>query len=150
MAGWHRCQPQGVESCRPQPDQTSSARRLATSREARGGATRYSAGRPGSAPGREKRRCGKRTSRLIKKSWSEERQTVKRGLILVLKGYRRLISPLYPQVCKFYPSCSAYALEAIEKHGAAKGFAMAVSRLLRCHPFSEGGYDPVEQHKSLG
>jgi putative membrane protein insertion efficiency factor len=57
--------------------------------------------------------------------------------------YRRYISPLKPPTCRFYPTCSAYALEAVEKHGAAKGSYLAARRILRCHPFHPGGYDPV-------
>lgn len=64
-------------------------------------------------------------------------------LIGLLKGYRLLISPLYGPVCKYYPSCSAYALEAVTVHGAAKGSWLATKRLGRCHPWSLGGYDPV-------
>ena len=64
-------------------------------------------------------------------------------LIALLRAYRAVISPLYGNVCKFYPSCSAYALEAIRVHGAAKGSWLAARRLARCHPWSLGGYDPV-------
>lgn len=64
-------------------------------------------------------------------------------LIGLLKGYRFLISPLYGQVCKFHPSCSAYALEAVTVHGAWHGTGLALRRLGRCHPWSLGGYDPV-------
>lgn len=64
-------------------------------------------------------------------------------LIGLLKLYRLFISPLYGQVCKFYPSCSAYALQAVETHGAVKGSVLAAKRLGRCHPWSAGGYDPV-------
>ena len=64
-------------------------------------------------------------------------------LIGLLKGYRRVISPLYGNVCKYYPSCSAYALEAVTVHGAAKGTWLAAKRLGSCHPWAEGGYDPV-------
>lgn len=64
-------------------------------------------------------------------------------LIGFLKLYRLLISPLYGQVCKFYPSCSAYSLEAVQTHGAWKGSILTVKRLGRCHPWSAGGYDPV-------
>ena len=64
-------------------------------------------------------------------------------LIGFLKLYRLLISPLYGQVCKFHPSCSAYSLEAVQTHGAWKGSVLTVKRLGRCHPWSAGGYDPV-------
>jgi len=64
-------------------------------------------------------------------------------LIGFLKAYRLLISPLYGNVCRYYPSCSAYALRAVSVHGAIKGSWLTVRRLLRCHPWSPGGYDPV-------
>lgn len=64
-------------------------------------------------------------------------------LIGFMKLYRAVISPLYGQVCKYYPSCSAYALEALEVHGAAKGSGLAAKRLASCHPWALGGYDPV-------
>ncbi|TXJ06995.1 MAG: membrane protein insertion efficiency factor YidD [Aeromicrobium sp.] len=64
-------------------------------------------------------------------------------LIGFLKLYRMFISPLYGQVCKFYPSCSTYALESIQVHGSIKGSWLAVKRLGRCHPWSDGGIDPV-------
>jgi uncharacterized protein len=65
------------------------------------------------------------------------------ALIGLLKLYRLLISPLYGNVCRYYPSCSAYALRAVEVHGAVKGSWLAGRRLLRCHPWTPGGYDPV-------
>jgi len=68
---------------------------------------------------------------------------VKHGLILLLKAYRLLISPLYGNVCRYYPSCSAYALRAVEVHGAIRGSWLTARRLLRCNPWSLGGYDPV-------
>ena len=64
-------------------------------------------------------------------------------LIGLLKAYRFLISPLYGNVCRYYPSCSAYALRAVEVHGAVKGVWLAARRLMRCHPWAPGGYDPV-------
>lgn len=64
-------------------------------------------------------------------------------LIGLLKLYRLLISPLYGNVCRYYPSCSAYALRAVQVHGAVKGSWLAGRRLLRCHPWAAGGYDPV-------
>ncbi|MFL6063798.1 MAG: membrane protein insertion efficiency factor YidD [Friedmanniella sp.] len=64
-------------------------------------------------------------------------------LIGLLKLYRLVISPLYGNVCRYYPSCSAYALRAVSVHGALKGSWLAGRRLLRCHPWAPGGYDPV-------
>lgn len=63
--------------------------------------------------------------------------------ILFIKGYRLFISPLKSPTCRFVPTCSEYALQAIEKHGVVRGGLMAVRRILRCHPFHPGGYDPV-------
>jgi putative membrane protein insertion efficiency factor len=68
---------------------------------------------------------------------------MKHLLIGLLKLYRLVISPLYGNVCRYYPSCSAYALRAVEVHGAVKGTWLAGRRLLRCHPWTPGGYDPV-------
>ena len=65
------------------------------------------------------------------------------AVLWVLRGYKRFLSPLLPPACRFVPSCSEYAMSAVEKHGAIKGLAMAMWRLLRCHPLSRGGYDPV-------
>lgn len=64
-------------------------------------------------------------------------------LIAFLRGYRLVISPLYGQVCRYHPTCSAYALEAITVHGSIKGTWFAVRRVVRCHPWALGGYDPV-------
>ncbi|MBF4163943.1 membrane protein insertion efficiency factor YidD [Nocardioides acrostichi] len=64
-------------------------------------------------------------------------------LIGFLRAYRFAISPLYGQVCRYYPSCSAYALDAVTHHGASRGSWLATRRLLRCHPWAPGGYDPV-------
>jgi putative membrane protein insertion efficiency factor len=64
-------------------------------------------------------------------------------LIWLIKGYRSLISPLFPPVCRFQPTCSQYAIEAITQYGSFKGSWLAIKRILRCHPFHPGGYDPV-------
>lgn len=64
-------------------------------------------------------------------------------LIGFLRAYRLLISPLYGQVCRYHPSCSAYALEAVTERGSLIGTWLAVRRLVRCHPWAAGGYDPV-------
>lgn len=66
-----------------------------------------------------------------------------RVLVLLVTGYRRFISPMMGPHCRFYPSCSAYALEALRAHGAVRGSWLAVRRLSRCHPFHSGGIDPV-------
>lgn len=66
-----------------------------------------------------------------------------RVLALPIIAYRRWLSPALPARCRFYPSCSAYALQALDRHGAIKGSGLALWRLLRCHPFHPGGYDPV-------
>lgn len=68
---------------------------------------------------------------------------MKKIAIILIKGYRVFISPLKPPTCRFVPTCSEYALQAIEKHGAIRGSIMAIRRILRCHPFHPGGYDPV-------
>ena len=69
---------------------------------------------------------------------------MKKILISLIKFYRKHISPLKKPCCRFYPTCSQYALEAIEKYGAFKGSILAIKRILRCNPFSKGGYDPLK------
>lgn len=69
---------------------------------------------------------------------------MKRFLIFLIKLYRKYISPMKAPCCRFYPTCSMYAMEAIEKYGAIKGGFMAIKRILKCHPFNPGGYDPVK------
>lgn len=68
---------------------------------------------------------------------------MKRLLLLLISFYRAAISPMLPPSCRYVPTCSAYAMEAIKKYGAAKGGWLALRRILRCHPFHKGGYDPV-------
>lgn len=68
---------------------------------------------------------------------------MKKILLLFVKFYRKFISPLKPPCCKYYPTCSTYALTALEKHGALKGSVLAAWRLARCNPFSLGGVDHV-------
>lgn len=64
-------------------------------------------------------------------------------LLMLVRFYRTLISPLYPPCCRFHPTCSQYAIEAIERFGSWRGSWLAAKRILRCHPFHPGGYDPV-------
>jgi len=70
-----------------------------------------------------------------------------RVMVFILSGfilfYKKAISPHFLPVCRFYPSCSTYALESIKKHGAMKGVFLAMRRILKCHPLHKGGYDPV-------
>lgn len=61
----------------------------------------------------------------------------------IVRGYQVLISPWFPAKCRFHPSCSEYTIQAIDQHGSAKGSWLSVKRILKCHPFSEGGFDPV-------
>ena len=68
---------------------------------------------------------------------------MQRAIVILLKGYKLVVSPLLPSACRYYPTCSEYMLEAVRKHGALKGIWLGVKRLGRCHPFHEGGYDPV-------
>jgi uncharacterized protein len=64
--------------------------------------------------------------------------------VALIKGYKRFVSPMLPPSCRFTPSCSLYTLQAIEKYGLLKGVLMGTRRILRCHPFSKGGFDPVK------
>lgn len=64
-------------------------------------------------------------------------------LVALVRGYQIVLSPLLPAACRYYPSCSAYAIEALEKHGALRGTWMAMRRIGRCNPFRPGGFDPV-------
>jgi len=72
---------------------------------------------------------------------------MKRLLIWSIKGYRLFISPLFLPTCRFQPTCSAYAIQAIERFGVWRGVRIAIWRILRCHPLHPGGYDPVPQVK---
>lgn len=70
---------------------------------------------------------------------------MKKILTFLIKGYHKHISPLLPQACRFYPTCSMYAVEAIERFGVIRGSLLATYRILRCNPFCRGGYDPVPE-----
>ena len=74
---------------------------------------------------------------------STKRGVATRCLCCAVQGYRRYVSPLLPDSCIYSPTCSAYALEALEKYGAARGSWLAFRRIMRCHPLHKGGYDPV-------
>ena len=74
---------------------------------------------------------------------------MKTALRFLLRGYQRWISPALPPACRYQPTCSHYALEAVERHGALRGSLLAGWRVVRCHPFVRGGYDPVPRSKPL-
>lgn len=71
------------------------------------------------------------------------RSLIRVAALAVIGFYQRVISPLFPQTCRFYPSCSHYAREAILRFGFRRGAALALGRIVRCHPWHPGGYDPV-------
>lgn len=77
------------------------------------------------------------------KIYTIAQKAVKGLLIGIIYAYRTLISPVLPQSCRFYPSCSAYSIEALKKHGVLKGIILTIYRILRCNPFNSGGHDPV-------
>jgi hypothetical protein len=64
-------------------------------------------------------------------------------IILIIKAYQYTLSPLFPQACRFIPTCSVYSIDALRKYGAVKGTYLAVRRILRCNPWNPGGFDPV-------
>jgi putative membrane protein insertion efficiency factor len=68
---------------------------------------------------------------------------LKQAALVMIRFYQKAVSPWLSPACRYYPTCSAYAIEAIEKYGVWRGTALAVKRILRCHPFHSGGYDPV-------
>ncbi len=77
------------------------------------------------------------------------RKLIKKGLIFLIKTYQTTISPRFSHgSCRYYPTCSHYAIEAIETHGVFKGCLLAIWRILRCNPFSKGGWDPVPPKKT--
>ena len=69
---------------------------------------------------------------------------MKKVLIKIIKGYKYFISPALPGSCRFYPTCSDYSIDALGKYGALKGFYLSLRRIIRCHPFNAGGFDPVK------
>lgn len=68
---------------------------------------------------------------------------MKQAVVWIIRGYQYSISPLLPQSCRFHPTCSAYALEAVRRYGVLKGLWLAARRLVKCHPWHPGGIDPV-------
>lgn len=80
-----------------------------------------------------------RSSALIRGAWRLPRRTV----ALLIRGYQRVISPALPPSCRFTPSCSQYTLEAVTRYGVLRGGWLGLRRLVRCHPWHPGGYDPV-------
>jgi len=71
------------------------------------------------------------------------RQFAKLVILQLLRAYKWAVSPMFPPACRYIPTCSEYAMEAVERYGALRGGLLALVRLLRCHPFAHGGYDPV-------
>jgi putative membrane protein insertion efficiency factor len=74
----------------------------------------------------------------------------KKLVLLLLRGYKRVISPMFLPACRYVPTCSEYAMEAVERYGVVLGSFRAMWRLLRCHPFAKGGVDPVVKNRGMG
>jgi uncharacterized protein len=87
--------------------------------------------------------AAQRTLAQDDKALTEMREFAKRGVLLLLRGYKWAISPMFPPACRYVPTCSEYAMEAVERFGALRGGVMAAGRVLRCHPLARGGHDPV-------
>lgn len=86
------------------------------------------------------------TSAIDKKTVKQSRDNgfPERCCLLLLKGYKFYVSPFLPPSCRFTPTCSEYAMEAVQRYGFFRGLRLSLFRLLRCHPFCKGGYDPVK------
>jgi uncharacterized protein len=93
--------------------------------------------------GQSARKAGLLYSRAPALHYLRHGRDMKRALLLLIKLYQWCLSPFFGGQCRFYPSCSAYAAEAIDSHGALRGTWLALRRLLRCHPWHAGGVDPV-------
>ncbi len=72
------------------------------------------------------------------------KKLISKGLIAIIRFYQKFISPLKGPTCRFYPTCSTYSIEAIKKYGPIKGSYLSLIRILKCHPFHPGGYDPLK------
>jgi len=147
-SGGSHCRKSSGRCCGAEPDPAAYARRTGPSFERLG-----KAGRSGPASAEErpdhglcKVGCRGRTS--ARRSAPREGK-MKEIATWLLLGYKRLISPLLPASCRFVPTCSEYAAEAVARHGLLRGSVMAAWRLLRCNPFSRGGYDPVPGGESV-
>ncbi len=81
---------------------------------------------------------------IFKRAVSKPEQLATKGCLALISFYRLFISPLKPKVCRFYPSCSQYTYDALNKYGLCRGLVMGMKRLSHCHPFNPGGYHPVE------
>ena len=93
-----------------------------------------------------------RLTDTVRGVWQAFRQFLTRLLVLPIRLYQRLISPLFPPRCRYTPSCSQYAIEALRKHGPLKGLWLAVYRIVRCNPFGGFGYDPyfyIDENKTM-
>jgi len=77
----------------------------------------------------------------------DQRNPAQHVVLLLLRAYKWALSPMFPPACRYVPTCSEYAMEAVERYGALRGGFMAFARFLRCHPFVKGGYDPVVKRK---
>ncbi|PEB51153.1 membrane protein insertion efficiency factor YidD [Bacillus pseudomycoides] len=88
--------------------------------------------------------CGRA---IIIEEYAEKETVMKQIFIGIIRFYQKFISPMTPPTCRFHPTCSHYGLEAFQKHGAFKGFWLTLKRILKCHPFHPGGFDPVPEKK---
>lgn len=77
-------------------------------------------------------------------------QIARTVVVHLLRGYKWAVSPMFPPACRYVPTCSEYAMEAVDRYGVIRGSLMAMWRVLRCHPFAKGGYDPVVKGGDMG
>ncbi|AWC34310.1 TPA: membrane protein insertion efficiency factor YidD [Bacillus cytotoxicus] len=84
---------------------------------------------------------------IILEEYAEKETVMKQIFIGIIRFYQKFISPMTPPTCRFYPTCSHYGLEAFQTYGALKGFWLTLKRILKCHPFHPGGFDPVPDKK---